>query len=69
MITNVGIVGAGQMGCGIAHVCALAGYKVTLYDLSSERIEAGLATINGNLARQVSHGNYPTRSDVRPFPE
>jgi 3-hydroxybutyryl-CoA dehydrogenase len=56
MIKNVGIVGAGQMGCGIAHVSALAGYTVTLYDLSSERIEAGLATINGNLARQVSNG-------------
>jgi 3-hydroxybutyryl-CoA dehydrogenase len=56
MIKNVGIVGAGQMGCGIAHVSALSGYKVTLYDLSSERIEAGLATINGNLARQVSNG-------------
>jgi 3-hydroxybutyryl-CoA dehydrogenase len=56
MITNVGIVGAGQMGCGIAHVSAQAGYKVTLYDLSSERIKAGLATINGNLARQVANG-------------
>jgi len=56
MIKNVGIVGAGQMGCGIAHVSAQAGYKVTLFDLSSERIEAGLATINGNLARQVSNG-------------
>jgi 3-hydroxybutyryl-CoA dehydrogenase len=56
MIKNVGIVGAGQMGCGIAHVSALSGYKVTVYDLSSERIEAGLATINGNLARQVSNG-------------
>ncbi|MBB4955704.1 3-hydroxybutyryl-CoA dehydrogenase [Agrobacterium vitis] len=56
MIKNVGIVGAGQMGCGIAHVCSLAGYKVTLYDLSRERIEAGLATINGNMARQVSNG-------------
>ncbi|MGX5666958.1 3-hydroxybutyryl-CoA dehydrogenase [Rhizobium daejeonense] len=53
---NVGIVGAGQMGCGIAHVAALAGYKVTIYDLAKERIEAGLATINGNLARQVSNG-------------
>lgn len=44
------------MGCGIAHVSAVAGYKVHLYDLSAERIEAGLATINGNLARQVSSG-------------
>jgi len=56
MIKNVGIVGAGQMGCGIAHVSSLAGYKVTLYDLSKERIEAGLATINGNMARQVTNG-------------
>ena len=56
MIKNVGIVGAGQMGCGIAHVCSLAGYKVTLYDLSKERIEASLATINGNMARQVTNG-------------
>ncbi|MHA7971489.1 3-hydroxybutyryl-CoA dehydrogenase [Rhizobium sp. CAU 1783] len=55
-IGNVGIVGAGQMGCGIAHVSALAGYKVTIYDLAKDRIEAGLATINGNLARQVSNG-------------
>jgi len=56
MIKNVGIVGAGQMGCGIAHVAAMAGYKVHIYDLSPERIETGLATINGNLARQVSSG-------------
>lgn len=54
MIRNVGVIGAGQMGCGIAHVCALAGYKVHIYDISADRIEAGLATINGNLARQVS---------------
>ncbi len=56
VIGNVGVVGAGQMGCGIAHVSALAGYKVTIYDLSKDRIEAGLATINGNLARQVTNG-------------
>ncbi|KRD51537.1 MULTISPECIES: 3-hydroxybutyryl-CoA dehydrogenase [Sinorhizobium/Ensifer group] len=56
MIKTVGIIGAGQMGCGIAHVSAIAGYKVQIYDLAAERIEAGLATINGNLARQVSSG-------------
>lgn len=55
-INNLGIIGAGQMGCGIAQVSALAGYKVTVYDLSKERIEAGLATVNGNLARQVTNG-------------
>jgi 3-hydroxybutyryl-CoA dehydrogenase len=48
------VVGAGQMGNGIAHVCALAGFDVKLNDLSAERIKAGIATINGNLARQVS---------------
>ncbi|AXV16516.1 3-hydroxybutyryl-CoA dehydrogenase [Neorhizobium sp. SOG26] len=56
VIKNIGVIGAGQMGCGIAHVSALAGYKVQMYDLSKDRIEAALATINGNLARQVSNG-------------
>ncbi|MDZ4382435.1 MAG: 3-hydroxybutyryl-CoA dehydrogenase [Parvibaculum sp.] len=51
---KVGVIGAGQMGNGIAHVCALAGYEVALYDVSRERIEAGLATIDGNMSRQVS---------------
>jgi 3-hydroxybutyryl-CoA dehydrogenase len=52
-IKSVGIVGAGQMGNGIAHVCALAGLNVSLFDVAPERIKAGLATINGNMARQV----------------
>lgn len=51
---KVGVIGAGQMGNGIAHVCALAGYEVALHDLSRDRIEAGLATIDGNMARQVA---------------
>ncbi|HUC50648.1 MAG TPA: 3-hydroxybutyryl-CoA dehydrogenase [Xanthobacteraceae bacterium] len=53
-ISKVGIIGAGQMGNGIAHVCALSGYNVLLNDIAPDRITAGLATINGNLARQVS---------------
>jgi 3-hydroxybutyryl-CoA dehydrogenase len=53
-IKTVGVIGAGQMGNGIAHVCSLAGLDVRLNDLSEERIKAGLATINGNMARQVS---------------
>lgn len=53
-IKTVGVVGAGQMGCGIAQVAAAAGYKVHVFDLNQDRIEAGLATINGNLARLVS---------------
>ena len=52
-IKTIGVVGAGQMGNGIAHVCALAGYNVKLTDVSLEKIESGLATINGNMARQV----------------
>ena len=51
---KIGIVGAGQMGSGIAHVCSLAGYDVLLHDVSADRVKAGLATINGNMARQVS---------------
>jgi 3-hydroxybutyryl-CoA dehydrogenase len=53
-IKTIGVIGAGQMGNGIAHVCALAGLDVRLNDLSEDRIKAGLATINGNMARQVS---------------
>jgi 3-hydroxybutyryl-CoA dehydrogenase len=53
-IRNVGVIGAGQIGNGIAHVCALAGFPVLLNDISAERIKAGMATINGNMARQVS---------------
>jgi 3-hydroxybutyryl-CoA dehydrogenase len=55
-INTIGIVGAGQMGNGIAHVCAVAGLQVRLHDLSQDRINAALATINGNMARQVSRG-------------
>ncbi len=55
-IRKVGVIGAGQMGNGIAHVCALAGCEVLLNDISKERIEAGLATIDGNLSRQVHSG-------------
>ncbi|RWK41639.1 3-hydroxybutyryl-CoA dehydrogenase [Mesorhizobium sp.] len=55
-IETIGIIGAGQMGGGIAHVSALAGYKVLVYDISPERIEKGIATISGNMARQVGSG-------------
>ena len=50
---KVGVIGAGQMGNGIAHVCALAGFDVSLYDVRRTASRPALATINGNMARQV----------------
>ncbi len=55
-IKSVGIIGAGQMGAGIAHVCALGGYDVLLHDVSEDKIQAGLGLIEKNMARQVSRG-------------
>ena len=56
-IKKVGIVGAGQMGSGIAHVVALAGYDVAINDLTKERVDNALALIEKNLARQLSRGH------------
>ncbi len=53
-IQRVAIIGAGQMGSGIAHVFALAGYDVLLNDISVDRIEVGIASITGNLNRQAA---------------
>ncbi|WP_420013347.1 3-hydroxybutyryl-CoA dehydrogenase [Tateyamaria sp.] len=53
-IKTVGIVGAGQMGNGIAHVMALAGYDVMLTDVSGDALKAAVSTIDKNLERQVS---------------
>jgi 3-hydroxybutyryl-CoA dehydrogenase len=55
-IKTVGIVGAGQMGAGIAHVSALGGYEVLLHDVSAERLSAAIDGIKKNLARQVTKG-------------
>jgi len=55
-IKTVGVIGAGQMGSGIAHVCALGGYDVMLHDVSADRIATGLSLIEKNMARQVSRG-------------
>jgi 3-hydroxybutyryl-CoA dehydrogenase len=56
IIASVGVIGAGQMGSGIAHVLALSGLAVGLGDVSVERIEAGLAQIAANMGRQVKSG-------------
>jgi 3-hydroxybutyryl-CoA dehydrogenase len=55
-IADVGVIGAGQMGSGIAHVCALGGYNVALNDIARDRIDAALERIDHNLARQVKSG-------------
>ena len=56
MISTIGIVGAGQMGNGIAHVCAASGHAVRMLDVNQEAIDRGLRTIGGNLDRQVAKG-------------
>ena len=55
-IETVGVVGAGQMGNGIAHVFALAGYQVVLNDISADSLTQAIATIEKNMDRQVSRG-------------
>ena len=55
-IRKVGVIGSGQMGHGIAHVAALAGFDVVLSDVSADRVKSALATINGHLQRQVAKG-------------
>jgi 3-hydroxybutyryl-CoA dehydrogenase len=55
-IETIGVIGAGQMGNGIAHVSALAGYKVVLADLNEDLVQQGLATIDKNLQRGVDKG-------------
>ncbi|MGO1120349.1 3-hydroxybutyryl-CoA dehydrogenase [Rhodovibrionaceae bacterium A322] len=55
-IKTIGIIGAGQMGGGIVHVCALAGYDVKLQDISQEQIDKALDRIGGNMDRQIKRG-------------
>ena len=56
MIKNVSVIGAGQMGNGIAHVFAQAGFKVTLIDVSAAQLEKAVATIGKNFDRQINKG-------------
>jgi 3-hydroxybutyryl-CoA dehydrogenase len=55
-IRSVGVIGAGQMGNGIAHVCAVAGYDVRIFDQAPDKVEAALSTIRKNLSRSVKSG-------------
>ena len=56
VISKVGIIGAGQMGSGIAHVVALSGYNVAINDLKKEAFDKGLEAVGKNLARQIAKG-------------
>jgi 3-hydroxybutyryl-CoA dehydrogenase len=64
-IRKIGVIGAGQMGKGIAHVCALAGYDVALNDISQERIDAGMADVAAQMRRAVERGQLDS-SAVEP---
>ncbi|EOP33324.1 3-hydroxybutyryl-CoA dehydrogenase [Bacillus cereus] len=55
-VQKIVVIGAGQMGSGIAQVCAMAGYDVKVQDLKQEQLDRGLAVISKNLARQVEKG-------------
>ncbi|MDC0658769.1 3-hydroxybutyryl-CoA dehydrogenase [Leisingera sp. SS27] len=63
-IQKVGVIGAGQMGNGIAHVMALAGYEVVLNDVSQQALDAALSLIHKNMERQASKGKI-SEADVK----
>jgi 3-hydroxybutyryl-CoA dehydrogenase len=63
-IHKIGIIGAGQMGSGIAHVVALSGYDVALHDIAKDRVDTALGVIDTNLSRQVVSGKI-TEDDKR----
>ncbi len=55
-LRRIGVIGAGQMGSGIAHVCALAGFEVAMTDIDAEMLEHGREAVDRNLSRQVARG-------------
>ena len=64
-IKTVGVIGAGQMGAGISHVCALAGYEVRLHDLDAGRIRTALDIVRAGLDKQVAKGVVQD-ADIQP---
>ncbi len=56
MISTIGVIGAGQMGTGISHVCALAGFQVRLTDVSEQALDKGMSVITHNMNRQIAKG-------------
>ena len=63
-IAKVGVIGAGQMGSGIAQVCAAAGYEVLLNDMAADRIQAGLDNIAKNFDRRIKSGKATEDSKI-----
>ena len=61
-VSSIGVVGAGQMGAGIAQVSACAGFSVTLVDIKADVIESGIASIRSSLARIVSKGRLDQKT-------
>jgi 3-hydroxybutyryl-CoA dehydrogenase len=55
-IRKIGIIGAGRIGCGIAHVCAVSGFDVYLADISTEALERAVSNLTDSLDHQVSKG-------------
>ena len=62
MIKHIGVLGAGQMGNGIAHTFAQYGFEVLLYDIGQPQLDRALATIRQNLERQAKKGTIPMQS-------
>jgi len=65
MTDRIAVVGAGQMGNGIAHVFAQAGFQVTMIDVSQEALDNGRSTIAKNIERQVKKGTIPAEDQVK----
>lgn len=65
-LQNIGVIGAGTMGNGIAQVCALAGFNVTLLDISEVALQKALATVGKNLDRQVAKQTLSVEQKRRP---
>src|SRR3569832_2332867 len=55
-IKRIGVIGAGQMGSGIAHVCALKGFDIQLMDVDQPHINSGVENIGRNMDRQIGRG-------------
>ena len=65
-IKRVGVIGAGQMGSGIAHVCALAGYEVLLNDIARSRLDESLKVIDHNMSRLLPEDGVDRAREAPP---